>query len=63
MTPFNICVMCFDMTCEISSIIGRISIVISPDDGEDDDDDDDEDEDDDEMGSVIMFDCAVFFIF
>jgi hypothetical protein len=56
MTPFNICVMCFVMTCEISSIIGRISIVISPDDEDDDDDDD-------EMGSVIMFDCAVFFIF
>ncbi len=49
------------MTCEISSIIGRISIVISPDDGEDDDGDDGDD--DDEMGSVIMFDCAVFFIF
>ena len=66
MTPFNICVMCFVMTCEISSIIGRISIVISPDDGEDDDGDDDDGDDgddDDEMGSVIMFDCAVFFIF
>ena len=58
MTPVNIFVICFVMTCDTSSIIGRISIVIPV--GEDDDEDEDDDE---ETGSVIMFDCAVFFIF
>ena len=57
MTPDNIVVICFVITCDTSSIIGRISIVIP------DEEDDDEDDDDEETGSVIMFDCAVCFIF
>jgi dolichol kinase len=40
MTPVNIFVICFVMTCDTSSIIGRRSIVIPGDDDDDDDDDD-----------------------